>query len=335
MNVTSIGDLAKSLQLRRDTGRIKSELTRLTNELSSGIDSNLADRFKGNFGPLAGAERGIQRSESFLAVIAERQFLLVNQQEAITNLRSLGDLSSALLTVKETGDAVLVNSAGYDALTRFESAVTVLNTQSAGRALFAGVATDGSAISGADAMLTDIEAEVALAGATTATDVALVVNTWFDVGGGFDTLGYVGGAAELSGPQLSEGEAGAPLPTANEQSIRSFLAGMAMASLLGRDVLAGDTDERSELARVAGLRLLEGDAELVDLQAQIGASEGQIQRAQVEVKAESEALQLARTELIGADPYETAVELQSAETQLQTLYSITARLSRLSLTGYL
>ena len=335
MNVNSIGDLAKNLQLRRDTGRIKTDLARLTNEMSSGVDSNLVARFKGNFGPLAGVERGLVRSESFLAVISERQLVVSNQQTALTNLRALGEVSSSLLTVQDTGDATLVASAGHDALSRFSSALANLNTQSGGQSIFAGVDFDRPAVSDSETILVAIEAEIALAGAVTAVDVATVVEDWFAVGGGYDTIGYIGGPASQSRLQLSEGEVAAPLPTAEDESIRDFLAGLAMGSLLAREVLPGEPSEQGALARIAGLRLFEADANVVDLQARIGAAEGQVNRARVEVLAESQALQLARTELIGVDPYETAVELQSAETQLQTLYSVTARLSRLSLTGYL
>jgi len=335
MNVTSVGDLSKNLQLRRDTGRIKTDLARFTNELSSGIDSNLVNRFKGNFGPLAGVERGLVRSESFLAVIAERQLVVSNQQVSISNLRALGEVSSSLLIVQDTGDPTLVESAGQDALSRFSSAVANLNAQSGGRSIFAGISTDRPAIADTEVIFTEIESQIAFAGAITAEAVATVVEDWFSVGGGYDTIGYIGGVAEQSGPRISEGETSPSLPTADEEEFRSFLAGLATGALLGRGVLSTEPQEQGRLARISGLRLIEADANLVNLQARIGSSESQIERARSEVLAESESLQLARTELIGIDPFETAVELQSAETQLQTLYSITARLSSLSLTRYL
>ena len=49
------------------------------------------------------------------------------------------------------------------------------------------------------------------AGATTAADVETVVSTWFAVGGGFDTLGYLGGPAAANGVQLSDRET-LPIP---------------------------------------------------------------------------------------------------------------------------
>ena len=169
----------------------------------------------------------------------------------------------------------------------------------------------------------------------TADDVATVVTDWFATGGGYDTLGYTGGAKAQSGPPLSDGETAPPLPTAEHEAIRTFLAGLAMGGLLGRAVLPGNAEEQGHLARIAGVHLMESDRKLVDLKASLGAFEGQADRARSEVMAESEALEIARIELIGIDPYEAAVGLQSAETQLQTLYAVTARLSRLSLVGYL
>lgn len=335
MNVPSVGDLSKNLQLRRDTGRIKTDLARLTNELSSGIDSNLVNRFKGNFGPLAGVERGLARSESFLVVIAERQLVFSSQQVSITNLRALGDVSTSLLIAPDTSDPTLVESAGQDALSRFSSAIANLNAQSGGRSIFAGTTTDRPAVADAEVIFDEIEAEIALVGAVTADAIASIVSDWFAIGGGYDTLGYIGGAAEQSGPRISEGEISPSSPTADEDAFRAFLSGLATGALLGRGVLATEPQEQGRLARISSLRLFEADASLVNLQARIGTSEAQIERARSEVLAESGSLQLARIELIGIDPYETAVELQSAETQLQTLYSITARLSGLSLTSYL
>ncbi len=46
-------------------------------------------------------------------------------------------------------------------------------------------------------------------------------------------------------------------------------------------------------------------------------------------------MEIARTELIGADPYDTATEMEAVQGQLETLYTVTARLSRLSLADFL
>ena len=69
---------------------------------------------------------------------------------------------------------------------------------------------------GADAetIMIALEGEIALAAATTATDVESIVASWFAPGGGFDTLGYLGGPAMATGTRLSDSETAPPHVTA-------------------------------------------------------------------------------------------------------------------------
>ena len=69
--------------------------------------------------------------------------------------------------------------------------------------------------------------------------------------------------------------------------------------------------------------------------ARLGRAEAQIEIASARNSAESTALQIARTGMLAADPYETATKLQETQTQLEMIYSITARMTRLSLVDYL
>lgn len=333
---TYVGDLAQSHQLRRDTARIRGDLNRLTNELSSGVTSDISRTLKGNFGPLAGIERGLARSDSFEAIIGEQSLVIATYQNTFSNMRTLGnDIRDALLSFPDSANAVLIKNAGSDALTRLDAALNSLNTQVGGISLFAGTATDASAVTDLETIMTALETEIALASATTASDVETVVNTWFGASGGFETVGYIGGTGMTQGVQVSEGETLPAGLTAETQEIRSFLGALSLAGLLGRGLLAGNLEEQGALARLAGEQLINADNDLVGLQSSVGSIEAQLERATVEVATERHSLELARADLIEIDPFEAAVGLQNAESQLQTLYSITARLSRLSLANFL
>ncbi len=335
MIVTSLGDLANSTQLRRETGHIKNDLARLTSELSSGVVRDLSSRLKGDFGQLAGLEQKLARAESYRIVIEEKKLAVNTQQYAFEKLREFGGISDVLLTLPDAADRTLITNAGAEALANFASALGTLNVQSGGRAVFAGTATNMPAVADTETILADIEAELILAGAATAADVEAVVTAWFDPGGRFDTIGYLGGPAATTSTTLSDTEISPPLGNAEAQSLRSHLSALAMGALLGRDVLAGDLDAQGELARATGERLIETNDQLVSELASIGVQQAQIERASVEITAQKTSLEIARSELIEADPYDTAVRLQNSETQLQTIYAITARLSRLSLVEYL
>lgn len=335
MTVSSISDLASSIQLRRDTARIKTDLERLTGELSSGVASDIAAKLGGDYGYLAGLEQGLARMESYASVIGERGLVLTAQQATIGKLREFGDLSSVLLTLPEAGNHTLIANAGRDALSRFTSALGALNVQVGGQTVFSGVATDRPALAESETILAALEAEITIAGATTAAGIETVVADWFAAGGGYDTTGYIGGPRSTADLRVSDSESAAPIVNAEDSAIRLQLTALSLGALLGRDVLSGDLDEQGELARRAGERLIGSNDALVELQASIGVAEQQIARATAEVASQADGLQIARTGLIEVDPYETAVKLQNAEVQLQTVYAITARLSRLSLVEYL
>ena len=138
-----------------------------------------------------------------------------------------------------------------------------------------------------------------------------------------------------SASRLSDSEVASPVVNAEEQAVRAQFSALALGALLGRNVLAGNLIEQGEIASLAGERLIASNDRLVALQASIGVSEAQVDRASVEVKSQLDGLQIAKTELIEVDPYEVAIKLQNAEIQLQSIYAITARLSRLSLVEYL
>jgi flagellar hook-associated protein 3 FlgL len=159
------------------------------------------------------------------------------------------------------------------------------------------------------------------------------VNGWFANPLGFGAF-YQGGAA-LSPTPIALGEAADLSTTAMEQTLKDTLAGFAMAALIDRGALAGDTAERARLAAAAGQQLLSTEDARTTLAARIGTVEAQIETARTRNAAEQTALGILRSELGSVDPYEAATRLQSVQSQLESLYLVTARVSRLSLTEYL
>ena len=91
----------------------------------------------------------------------------------------------------------------------------------------------------------------------------------------------------------------------------------------------------TELFSAAAARLLRADGPLVETRAVLGMTEARIEQIRARNSAETLALEQSRLELVAIDPYETAVRLEQAQVQLQSLYSATVRASRLSLLDWL
>lgn len=74
---------------------------------------------------------------------------------------------------------------------------------------------------------------------------------------------------------------------------------------------------------------------MIRLRSDLGAGQARIEEARVTVETTRAGLELERGRLTEADPYRTATDLQALQTRLETLYVLTARLSRLTLTEFL
>jgi flagellar hook-associated protein 3 FlgL len=334
MTMVSIGDLAQSLALRQESLRLQSDLVRLSTELATGRKSDVTSAVAGDFGALGSIEASLSRLGAYTLSGREAAMTTSAVQSVLETVQTnLSGLAGPLLITLDGGAEAAVDAAVADAEERFGSVIAALNTQIADRSIFAGSAVDGSALANAGIMLDALSA--ATTGETTATGVEAAVRAWFSPGGGFDSIGYLG-AGQPSGPaRLAEDETVTQPVTAADPALREALAAMAMAALVDRGVLSGAASERAGLAQRAGEALLNAEAQVVGLRAEVGAREAQIDRTLVRNEASRASLELARTELLAADPFETATRLQEVEAQLEALFTVTARLSRLSLTEFL
>jgi len=175
--------------------------------------------------------------------------------------------------------------------------------------------------------------ETAAIGATTAGTVAAAVVNWFA-----DSLGYGAfyqGGTPLSPAPIAPGETAELSVTAMDPAIRDTLAAFAMAALLDRGLLAGNAEERARLAQRAGQELLTTEDARITLAARVGSVEAQIEAARTRNSAEGTALGILRSDIGSVDPFEAATRLENARSQLESLYLVTARVSRLSLVEFL
>lgn len=334
MSLQGIGDLAQSFQLRRDNARLQQTFQTLANELSSGRKADLGRTVSGDFGALLGIERGLKANEAYATSATETGLMADAAQSALGFVADKAAAVTPALMLAEPGyDPTIVNAAAETAARGFEDAVSALNTRVGDRSVFAGVATDGPALADASVM---IDALVTLtAGETTAAGVEAAVRGWFADGGDFETIGYLGAQDALSNIPVSEDERVTLGVTAQDDGLRGVLTGLAMAALLDRGILDADPAERAVLARSAGDQLLTSDFDLTDARSRVGVSQERIEEAKTRNAAEAQALELARSEIVAADPFETASRMRDVELQLEALYTATARMARLNLTAFL
>lgn len=333
--MNSLGDMAQFFASNRTNFEIKSRLNTLAQELSSGRIEDLSAALKGDTKRLADIDRRITIGSAQIATAKSLANQFDVMQLALGSVSgSRDDLVSKLIAVPFQPDILQVGLVADAGRSAFESMVASLNTRYADQSLFAGTASDTVPLSDAGTMLSELR--LAVAGAVTVQDVQIAVTDWFNQpGGGFETLGYLGDTADKPTRRVDDETTVEITPRANDPAFRELLAATAMAALADDNGLTLSTADRATLLGEAKTGLISAAASLANVQANLGQAQSRVESADVRLTAQISALSIMRNDLVTADPFDTASELEQVQIQLETHYTVTARLSRLSLTEYL
>ena len=334
MSIFSLGDLAQSYMLQRRGLELKNEMSRLNAELTSGQISDVKSVLAGNFSYFSDIENDLKTLEGFKIATREATQFADASQIALGRVH---DTASALGNKALTGASIAVgpvlDQIILDAEGDLDTVISALNTSQGGRSLFSGTATDMAAIVDTDTLLSNLRN--ATSGATSPDALIAAANAWFDDPAGFAATSYLGSNDPLSAFRLSNTETVGVSITANDTALRNLLRSVAVTAIVSDAAYGfGDAEKRAALAAM-GEDLLQNQAELTALRADVGSAQARIETIATRNAAEESSLGFAKGALLNADPYETATRLEDVQFKLQSLYTVTARMSDLSLVNFI
>jgi len=335
MSYISIGDMAQTFLLRQQNTHLKTSATRLALELSTGKTSNISQRFSGDFTVISGIENSLKSLHTYVTSAKEAANFSTAMQTALGFVQDqTTSAASSLMLTSNSASLTQIQNTAVDVRQKFDAVVSSLNTQIGGRSIFAGTATNKPAIASASDMIIDLQ--TAIAGQTTAAGIEAAVNTWFDTpSGGYETTGYLGSSTKLAPFKIGTDQNVSVSFTASDTTLRDTLKGLALAALVSEGALSGNISEQALLLKNAGTSLLSVGENQTGMRANIGTAQANIDTVIAHSAAEISALDITKAKLLSVDPYESASELEAVQTQLETLYALTARISRLSLVDFL
>lgn len=335
MSLIGFGDLAQSHMMRHQMTQTKADLSRLSQELTTGRAADTPRHLSGDMGPLLAIDASLARLAGYGSVTREMALFSQALQIGLSAISDTAtETATGLIAASGSAAATHVNAAASAAHTALRSTLSTLNTRFGDRTVFAGVQTDGQAMTTPEALMTALETAITSAGASDVAAIEAAMDGWFAASGGYEGTAYLGGTP-LDPVPIAAGETAALDVTANDPALRDTIKGLALAALIDRGNFAGQHQLHQNLAQRAGEILMEGETGRAQLAGRLGGIQAQIDRAQTRNESEATALGIARTGMVATDPYETATRLQDVETQMQLLYTLTARISRLSLADYL
>lgn len=330
-----LGDLAQGFALRQRIGDVKLRMQVLSNELATGLTQDPAAHVHGDLSTIAELDRRMSVLESYRIANDETAQFAQAMQITLERIQEpTQQLSSQLIRsdlLEQDGFATILSGEAKSVL---GTVIGAINTSSAGRSLFAGAATDRLPIGNIEDLLTSVRAEIS--GLTSVTDIRAAVDGWFDMpGGGFETSYYTGSLDYLSPIALSETETANLTIKADDPWFRASLKELTLATLASDPALGFPDVVQNELIKSAGEGLMRQQDEIVETRAQLGALEERIARTVVRLSSERSATEMSIATILGIDDYEAATRLEEVQAQLETIYAITARSSRLTLAEYL
>lgn len=318
--------------LMRHGSDLRAQIDTATDELTTGQKRDIGSALNGDFNGLSGIDSALARIEGHGVAIAEANLLA---QATHAALQTLDDAVQGLATDMMTTsvgwtmvDMSAFASAGHDV---FDTVISMLNTRVADRSLFGGVNSGVAPLPDSESLLATIAADIGTP--ATADDARLAIEAWFADPAGFAAL-YQGGAPR-TGINVAEGSSVALDITALDPALVDTLTNLAGIALLDTGLFHDDATGRRTLLDRAAAGLFTASEDRASLIRRTGVAEARIEDARVRNATEKTALNIARGRMIEADPYETITRLKDLEARLDALYTVTARLSRLSLAEYL
>lgn len=335
MTVNSIGDLARGFVLRQQGDLLKSQMTRLTEELSSGVTTNTTRHLSGNFMQLGDVKHKLAMLGSHRVVAEQGRIESAAMQTALDRIaREAGLLSDTALALGTGTGASSFSTLSKEARGTVGAILSTLNVSAGGKSLFSGDAVTSPAVSRLDDFM--IAIRNAAAGSASAADVTAAMDDFFETpGGGFETLVYQGSTSPRASFPLGEGESVSLDLRADDPAIRATLKQAAIASLLDDPGVILTSADQVELVRQVGEALLNTQNRVTGIQADLGFAESRIDRAASRISTEMYVLTEVQAELLAIDPFAAASELETVQIRLETLYTLTSRMSRLNLVNFL
>ncbi len=334
MTLMQTPDFLSSIRLMSQQTLIKSRLSLAGREMTTGEKGRDTISGSQNLSRIFDVERKLRilgADVDALKVAAGKADLVQLGLSRIGD--GLSSFSSKVISgAPNTGAAIL--TASRAAKEELSAAMSALNSKYGRHAVFSGAAIDRNAVASADVLLADISAIIAGAGSAAAA-ISQIDTYFFDPAGGYATSIYLGSQSSAPASVLSDGQRYETPVRADSEEIRQSLRALALGFAAGVTSGTMGLDEKKLLLEEAGIAAIRAGDAMVDVRGAIGSSEESINRRMVATQSQQIATELERSNLRGVDPYEAAVRVEALQLQLQSVYTLTARLADLSLTKYM
>ncbi|SFI64092.1 flagellin [Jannaschia pohangensis] len=312
----------------------RARIETLTSELASGKKSDVGRAVASDFSALSRIMHQLQTYDAQRGALSVATTWLEGAQAGLAQIQSVGAAISEKLPAALTGtDPGAIATLARDGEAALRDIVSTLSQDRAGRLVFANGDVAAAPPIDFDTLLAETAALAAAA--TDPNDLVASFDSYFAIGGGAEVTALRNFPASSVSFPIGDGEAAEIPVSLADPGVRAALKQAAMIASLPSAGFAIEGAARQSLAVVLPSKSAVAATALVETQARLGSVEERFDRIVTTLDETRTRLEGQRTDLLSADPFETATRLQDEMTRLETIFAVTARRARLRLTDYL
>jgi len=346
MKTSFVSTQAMQNALRLQIQTAQAALVKSQKEAATGIHADIGLALGAQTASALDLTGEVARMQALLDSNGLVETRLASSQNALAQMSdSAQTMLGALITSATTTDMTQVRTAQTQIKSAFQAFLGSVNLAANGEYLFGGVNSgtkpvDDFFAAGSSAKAAFDAAYTAKFGAADPATISVAAMTDFldnEFAALFDDTNWKSDWSSASDTPMTSRISGNEViessTTANVDGMRKF----AMAAVLGSQLLGmGFSDNvRSLINRRATAYAGEAITELDSERSRLGVSQSRVARADASLHSQTDILMTQIKNLEGVDPYEAATRVNTLMTQIETAYSLTARIQQLSLVNYL
>jgi len=332
---SGISNLSSTSALKRQISTVRAQIDESGKRLASG-HKNAGDLARtGSTNTVLSIDKELQLLGRYEQTSAVLKTSLNSQQLGLQKIRDTTfELSNNVLAALNGQAISAVRTQAANANKVLEVAVSTLNQSISGKSLFSGAAVDRAALVDATTIIEDVEA-LLNAAPDAATGLASVDFYFNDPAGGFATASYTGSQVNASDIEIGPGEFVKQDVRADSQAIKDTIQNVSVMAAVSNGAFGASPADQKILLNDSTARMLKSNDDLIKLQQTIGQREEQVENSEADKSASRTSLELLRTEFTNVDLFSESAFFQELQTQLETSYKVTVRLSSLSLSNFM
>lgn len=352
MKTSFISTLAVQNAMRSTIQRGQLEAVKLQEELTTGVRADAGADIGSSVSRLVSLKNELERMDNLTttnSVVTQR---LSASQLSLDSMRKAAEaMNTSLIAAMGSNDVNRIKIATTDMTGQLQTFTNAANTQFNGEFLLAGINTDAKPLAEYDANSAAHTSYIAARnqyltdkglGSVGQMSVAQMnefittrLEPMYTAGNAADKWGADWSDASDTNvsSRISANENIDSATNANTVGVRKIaLAAVVINELLAEPVT---DDVRAAVNRSAQNYVQQGISGLIDVSSTLGVSESRVKSANLAIAAQKKLVSTHIGDIEGVDPYEASTRMKALMTQIETSYTLTAKLQQMSLLNYL